>query len=68
MNVTIDKSVAIYARMSHRRFGPKALERTRERIEQLARAGDLEGAKVFELVRQQIVKLEKLDEGKRRAH
>jgi len=52
MNVTLDESIAIYARASRKWFGGKAHERTQERIDQLAKAGDWEGARVHKLVRE----------------
>jgi hypothetical protein len=58
MNVTLEQSVHIYARASRRWFGTKAYQKTQERIEQLAKIGDAEGAKVFELVKQHIAHLD----------
>ncbi len=58
MNVTIEESAAIYAKMTRKRFGAKAYERTRERVEELVRAGDLEGAKVHESVMRHLSQLE----------
>jgi len=59
MNVTHEQSVTIYARASRKWFGAMARERTRERIAQLASAGDTQGAKVLEQVHQHILKLER---------
>jgi hypothetical protein len=59
MVVTIEQSIIIYARASRKWFGVWARDKTQERIEQLARAGDLEGARIHELVKQHIATLEK---------
>jgi hypothetical protein len=58
MNVTLDESIAIYARATLRWFGAKARERTQERIEQLANTGDFESATVHERVKERIFQLE----------
>jgi hypothetical protein len=58
MNVTLEQSVHIYARASRGWFGTKAYQKTQERIEQLAKIGDAEGAKVHELVKQHIAQLD----------
>ena len=58
MNVTLEESIAIYARASRQWFGGKAHEKTQERIDQLAKAGDLEGAEVHRWVREHIARLE----------
>lgn len=58
MNVTLEESIAIYARASRTRFGAGARDKTQQRIEQLARAGDLQGVSVHERVKQQILRLE----------
>jgi hypothetical protein len=58
MNVTLDESIAIYARVSRKWFGGKAHERTQERIDQLAKAGDWEGARVHQLVRERLSRTE----------
>jgi hypothetical protein len=44
MVVTIEESIVIYARASRKWFGARARDKTQERIEQLAQAGDWEGA------------------------
>ena len=43
MNVTLDEAIVIYARACRKWFGRKAIEKIEERIEQLGRAGDLQG-------------------------
>jgi hypothetical protein len=58
MIVTLEQSIEIYARASHRWFGAKASQKTQERIEHLARMGDAEGATIHERVKQHIGKLE----------
>jgi hypothetical protein len=58
MAVTLEQSIGIYARASRGRFGARARLKTQERIELLAKNGDLEGAKVHEQVMQQILHLE----------
>jgi len=59
MNVTLDESVKIYARATMKWFGVKAREKTRERIQQLIKAGDLEGAKIHEQVNECILHMER---------
>ena len=59
MNVTLDESIAIYARVSLRWFGPDAKKKTRERAEQLTKLGDLEGAKVHRRVGEYILQMER---------
>jgi hypothetical protein len=58
MVVTIEESIVIYARASRKWFGAMARDKTQERIEQLARAGDLEGARIHELVKEHISQIE----------
>jgi hypothetical protein len=58
MVVTIEQSIIIYARASRKWFGARARDKTQERIEQLARAGDREGARIHELVKEHISQLE----------
>jgi hypothetical protein len=58
MNVTLDESITIYARATLRWFGAKARERTQERIEHLAKTGDLEGARIHDRVKECILQLE----------
>ena len=54
MNVSLEESIAIYARVSRKWFGGKAPERTQERIDQLAKAGDWEGARVHQRVKERL--------------
>jgi hypothetical protein len=56
--VTLEQSIGIFARASRSRFGARARHKTQERVELLAKKGDLEGAKVHEQVVQQILRLE----------
>ena len=58
MAVTLEQSIGIFARASRSRFGARARHKTQERVELLAKKGDLEGAKVHEQVVQQILRLE----------
>jgi len=58
MNVTLEQSIDIYARASRTRFGLEARQKTQERIEQLTRSGDLQGATIHERVKQQIIQLD----------
>ena len=58
MRVTLEDSISIYTRASRKWFGARALKKTQERIEQLAKAGDLAGARVHERVKQHILKFE----------
>ena len=51
MVVTIEESIVIYARASRKWFGARARDKTQERIEQLAQAGDWEGARIHEMVK-----------------
>jgi hypothetical protein len=50
MNVTLEQAITIYARATVKWFGANARKRTGERIQQLTKAGDLEGAKIYERV------------------
>lgn len=63
MNVTLEESIAIYARATRRWFGKKAHEKTQERIDQLAKAGDFQGAEVHRSVRERITRLEQSGAG-----
>jgi len=54
MNVTLQQSIAIYARASIAWFGDKALEKTGEKIKILAAQGDSDGVAVYERVKQDI--------------
>jgi hypothetical protein len=58
MVVTIEESISIYARVSRKWFGVNARDKTQARIEQLAQAGDWEGARIHELVKERISQLE----------
>ena len=59
--VTLEQSIRIYARATRTWFGDKACQKTQERIDQLARAGDLDGAEVHHRVKQHIIELNKQD-------
>jgi hypothetical protein len=59
--ITLDESIAIYASASRKWFGTEALEKTQERIEQLAKCGDFEGVQVFEKVKDLIGRLEQVE-------
>jgi hypothetical protein len=58
VNVSLEQSIAIYARASRKWFGRKASHKTQERIECFARLGDFEGVRVHERVKQHILQLE----------
>ena len=58
MVVSIEESISIYARASRKWFGAIARHKTQERIEQLAKAGDWEGVRIHELVKECISQLE----------
>jgi hypothetical protein len=58
VNVTLDEAIRIYARATRAWFGPRAVAKTQERIEILRKAGDLEGALVWERVKRTIAELE----------
>jgi hypothetical protein len=64
MNVTLDESIAIYARASLRWFGARAGQKTRERIEQLTQAGDSEGVSVHARVKEHIARMDNSPSGK----
>jgi hypothetical protein len=57
--VTLEQSIRIYARATRSWFGDKACEKTQERADQLARAGDLDGAQVYHQVKQHIIELDR---------
>lgn len=59
MNVTLDEAIGIYARASRAWFGPGAAQKTQDRIEELRKAGDIEGVRVWQKVKSTI---EQLDE------
>ncbi len=59
MNVTPDEAVRIYARASRAWFGSKARRRTQERIDELRRAGDQEGVRVWKAVKRHIKEIER---------
>ena len=59
MNVTLDEAIGIYARASRAWFGPGAAKKTQDRIEELRKAGDIEGVRVWQKVKSTI---EQLDE------
>lgn len=59
MIVTLEQSIHIYARATRTWFGDKACEKTQERIDQLARAGDLDGADIYHQVKRQIIELDR---------
>jgi len=59
MNVSLEESVAIYARATRKWFGGNAHEKTRERIDQFAKAGDWEGARVHRLVCERLSQMER---------
>ena len=68
MTVTLDECIDIYARATRSWFRSKAHEMTQERIEQLARAGDMEGARVHEQVKRRILQLEQQRGAERAKH
>jgi len=67
VHVTIDDAIGIYARASLSWFGVAALTKTQQRIEALAKAGDIEGASVHERVKLRIIQLESQPESRARA-
>jgi len=63
MNVTLEQSVAIYARASISWFGDKAIEKTAQKAEALAGRGDNEGSDVFLRVKAEISRLQPVHSG-----
>ena len=58
MVVTVEEAITIYACASRKWFGVSACNKTQERIEQLTKAGDWDGARIHELVKERISQLE----------
>jgi hypothetical protein len=58
MWIDIDGAVQIYARFCRARFGSMATTRVLEKAKQLKRDGDLEGARVWEQVAQELDRLD----------
>jgi hypothetical protein len=65
MNVTLEQSIAIYARASISWFGDKAIEKTAQKADALAGRGDNEGSDVLHKVKAEIHRLQRV---RRRRH